>query len=121
MRRILILFLLVLFLASCGSRPVDPAGVYILNYNSARYTLTIEAIGKYSLRTRSVGKATINIEGTWEAEDQDNRVLSFSGIIWHDFQANPGNGFWRAAFEGSGDQKICMDGEGTACFLKQVK
>jgi hypothetical protein len=118
MKRLFTAAALVVGLAGCLSKNIDPIGVYLLEAGGRSYTLTMGSGGDYSLSTMSQGVRGNEIRGRWQDEDGTGRSISFSGIVWTGIEPQAGNGYWKANIEGR-SQKICLDGEGLTCFSKQ--
>lgn len=119
MKRLVIIAILISGLAGgCSKQPVNPAGVYSLDVEGKSLTLTVRDNGNYSLKVIEPSGASKEILGQWQAEDEEKRSVSFSGIIWQGTDPIAGNGFWKATIEGRSNE-ICLDGEGMSCFVRK--
>lgn len=119
MKKILAALSALLMLISCAKETVEPVGIYTLSSHGLMYILTIKAEGQFTLKISQPQSQVNEIRGTWEKEDANSQSISLHGIIWKGLEPTQGNGFWKIFFEGSGGEKICMDGESIICFLKQ--
>ncbi len=105
-------------LAGCVDKNIDPVGVYILDKDTDVYTLTLRTSRAYALTVASPGRPLVEIRGTWEADDDTGRLVTFSGISWRGSWPEQAPGYWIANIEGRA-QKICIDAEDIDCFYIQ--